>query len=114
MVPCSRDFTRRKRARPSTIGTLKDRNHTQRGLWPEPNQKEPRIEHGRNTDLRRKLLTGANRENRGECRFSVFSVISCSFVVHSFPRSAWGRALSKLRFAISQPEITHAAGQVHR
>src|SRR5260370_36537781 len=26
---------------------------------------EPRIEHRRNTDKRRELLTGANRENRG-------------------------------------------------
>src|SRR5882672_10394405 len=52
--------------------------YTPRGFRPQPNQKKPRIEHGRNTDLRRKFLTGANRENRGECRISVFCVISCS------------------------------------
>src|SRR5258708_37254394 len=40
---------------------------------PQPIQKEPRIERGRNTDLRRTFLTGANRENRGECRISVIS-----------------------------------------
>src|SRR5438309_1484797 len=76
--PCARTPPRRAVARPGpdVVGTrscairfpevkVAGSNHCQgdnrevlSGLRPQPNQKEPRIEHRRNTDLRRNCLTG--------------------------------------------------------
>jgi len=67
--------------RPSVIrGSIrfkrKVRKEARRGLRPQP-----KLSHGSNTDETRikrpRFSTGANRENRGECRISVSSVISC-------------------------------------
>src|SRR5579871_3739959 len=39
--------------------------HTARH-WPQQKQKEPRIEHRRNTDLSRRVFTEGNKGNEGE------------------------------------------------